>query len=168
VACVKNGQKNGQVEKILCAMTRTSLPPELPTEPVYRLSVEQFHEMLRSGILTKDDPLELLDGWLVPKMMKNPPQGVVQHHGGQRCSENFEPLPEPEVCATSDGNRDAIRETESEVIPTDMAAAYRMKPPRHMPKLKAKVAVEPRRHEWSREPGNWAWHRIEALPPGLF
>jgi Uma2 family endonuclease len=49
----------------------------IPTDFVYRLSVEQFHQMVRNGILGEDDPIELLDGWLVPKMMKNPEHGVV-------------------------------------------------------------------------------------------
>ncbi|MEP0800089.1 Uma2 family endonuclease [Funiculus sociatus] len=45
----------------------------VPTEPVWRLSVEQYHQMIRLGILSDDDPVELLDGWLVYKMPKNPP-----------------------------------------------------------------------------------------------
>jgi len=49
----------------------------IPTELVCRLSVAQFHQMLSTGILTEDDPVELLDGWLVPKMMKNPSHRVV-------------------------------------------------------------------------------------------
>jgi len=43
----------------------------VPTEPVWQLSVEQYHEMIRTGILTENDPVELLDGWLVSKMPKN-------------------------------------------------------------------------------------------------
>lgn len=50
-----------------------AIPPDL----VCRLSVEQFHRMVREGIVAEDDPLELLDGWLVPKMRKNPEHGVV-------------------------------------------------------------------------------------------
>jgi Uma2 family endonuclease len=46
------------------------------TEPVWQLSVEQYHEMIRTGILTEDDPVELLDGWLVPKMPKNRPHSI--------------------------------------------------------------------------------------------
>jgi Uma2 family endonuclease len=42
----------------------------VPSEPVWQLSVEQYHEMIRTGILTEDDPVELLDGWLVTKMPK--------------------------------------------------------------------------------------------------
>jgi Uma2 family endonuclease len=45
----------------------------VPTEPIYRLNVAQYQAMIRSGILTKDDPVELLEGWLVVKMPKNPP-----------------------------------------------------------------------------------------------
>jgi Uma2 family endonuclease len=44
----------------------------VPTEPVWRFSVEQYHQMIHLGILTEDDPVELLEGWLVRKMPKNP------------------------------------------------------------------------------------------------
>lgn len=44
----------------------------VPTEPILRLSVDQYHEMVRAGILNEDAPVELLDGWLVVKMPKNP------------------------------------------------------------------------------------------------
>ena len=43
-----------------------------PNDLVWRLSVEQYHEMIRAGILTSDDPVELLEGWLICKMSKNP------------------------------------------------------------------------------------------------
>ncbi|NLX99479.1 MAG: Uma2 family endonuclease [Rhodopirellula sp.] len=49
----------------------------IPGDFVCRLSVEQYHQMARAGILSEDSPLELLDGWLVPKMTKNPPHSVV-------------------------------------------------------------------------------------------
>ena len=45
----------------------------VPTEPIWRLSVEQYHAMIQAGILTDDDPVELLEGWLVAKMPRNPP-----------------------------------------------------------------------------------------------
>jgi Uma2 family endonuclease len=44
-----------------------------PGETFYPLTVEQYHEMIRVGILDEDDPVELLDGLLVQKMSKNPP-----------------------------------------------------------------------------------------------
>ena len=49
----------------------------LPTEPIGRLSVDHYHAMIQAGILTDDDPIELLEGWLVVKMSKNPPHRVV-------------------------------------------------------------------------------------------
>jgi len=42
-----------------------------PEDPIWRLTVEQHHEMVRSGILTDDDPVELLEGWLITKIGKN-------------------------------------------------------------------------------------------------
>jgi Uma2 family endonuclease len=45
----------------------------IPTDQIWRLSVDQYHKMLRIGILTDDDRVELLEGWLVTKMPKNPP-----------------------------------------------------------------------------------------------
>jgi Uma2 family endonuclease len=44
----------------------------VPRDLVWRLSVAQYHAMIRLGILTADDPVELLEGWLIPKMPKNP------------------------------------------------------------------------------------------------
>jgi Uma2 family endonuclease len=57
------------------------LPPveqdvDVPTEPIYRLSVEQYHAMARAGILGEDDPVELLEGWLVRKMTKRRPHSI--------------------------------------------------------------------------------------------
>jgi hypothetical protein len=46
------------------------------TVPLYRLSVPQYQAMVRGGILTENDNVELLDGLLVTKMPKNPPHRV--------------------------------------------------------------------------------------------
>src|SRR5436309_11496519 len=45
----------------------------VPTEPIYRLSVAQYYTMADHGILDEDDPVELLEGWLVQKMTKHRP-----------------------------------------------------------------------------------------------
>ena len=47
-----------------------------PNDLIWRLSVEQYHEMIRGGILTSDDPVELLEGWLIYKMPKSPRHSV--------------------------------------------------------------------------------------------
>lgn len=46
--------------------------PVVPAESVWRLSVDQYHEMVRAGIIAEDAPVELLDGLLVSKMTKSP------------------------------------------------------------------------------------------------
>ncbi len=52
-------------------ISRTNYP--IPTDPVWRLSIGQYHQMILTGILTDEDSVELLEGWLIPKMPKNPP-----------------------------------------------------------------------------------------------
>lgn len=61
----------------MSVITQSALPAvaksaAVPTDLIWRLRVDQYHTMIRSGILTEDDPVELLEGWLVPKMPKNP------------------------------------------------------------------------------------------------
>jgi Uma2 family endonuclease len=41
--------------------------PAIPAESVWRLSVGQYHEMVRAGIIAEGAPVELLDGLLVSK-----------------------------------------------------------------------------------------------------
>lgn len=55
------------------SLTVTPTAIALPPEPVWRLTLAHYHAMVRSQILTEADPLEFLDGFLVPKMIKNPP-----------------------------------------------------------------------------------------------
>ena len=50
----------------------------MPTERIHRLSVAQYRGMLEAGILKSGDPVELLEGWLVEKMTKNPPHVIAQ------------------------------------------------------------------------------------------
>jgi Uma2 family endonuclease len=58
------------------ATTDLDVLPE-PSEPVFRLSVEQYHAMIRAGVITDDDRVELIEGVLVQKMSKHPPHRIV-------------------------------------------------------------------------------------------
>jgi Uma2 family endonuclease len=65
----------------MSSMMRSSLPivhksPAVSIDDIWRLRVDQYHAMIRTGILTEDDPVELLEGWLVVKMPQNPPHRV--------------------------------------------------------------------------------------------
>jgi len=54
----------------------------VPTDVIWRFSVAQYHVMIQAGILTEDDPVELLEGWLVTKR-------DARAHGRQRSSTGF-------------------------------------------------------------------------------
>jgi Uma2 family endonuclease len=86
---------------------------EVPDEPVHRLTVEQYDEMARAGILTSDDRVELLEGWLIEKMTKNPPHRIAT----RKTRERLEALPiagwyvdsqEPIVTAESEPEPDVV------------------------------------------------------------
>jgi len=47
-----------------------------PGEPIYRMSVAQYHAALSAGVFTDGDPIELLEGLLVEKRSKNPPHVI--------------------------------------------------------------------------------------------
>ena len=38
-----------------------------------RISVDQYHAMIAAGVFGANDRVELLEGWMVPRMPKNPP-----------------------------------------------------------------------------------------------
>lgn len=50
--------------------TAPAPPPVDPADRLYHFSVEQYHEFGRSGILTPDDRVELIEGLVVKKMTR--------------------------------------------------------------------------------------------------
>ncbi len=61
------------------AASQAVIFPSIPELPVYRISVEKYHDMIRAGILGEDDPIELLEGLLVPKMPKYAPHATANN-----------------------------------------------------------------------------------------
>jgi Uma2 family endonuclease len=59
----------------------------------HRFTVEQYHQMIEAGILTENDRVELLDGWILPKMPHNPPHdatvSLAQHELSVRITEDW-------------------------------------------------------------------------------
>jgi Uma2 family endonuclease len=57
-------------------MSVTSLPTwqatQVPSFPVRRFTVDEYHRMAQAGVLTENDPVELLEGWIVTKMPHKP------------------------------------------------------------------------------------------------
>jgi hypothetical protein len=58
-------------------MTTATHPTALTAEPyggmayLRKFSIDEYHEMIRAGILTEDNPVELLEGYLVLKMPRS-------------------------------------------------------------------------------------------------
>jgi Uma2 family endonuclease len=48
----------------------------IPTFPVRKFTVEEYRRLGNLGILSVDDQVELLNGWVVPKMNHNPPHDL--------------------------------------------------------------------------------------------
>lgn len=93
----------------------------VPTAPIWRLSVAQYHEMIAAGILSETDPVELLEGWLVTKMPKNPKHSLATQLLGEMLARLLpagwfvniqEPIttadsePEPDVAVVRGERRD--------------------------------------------------------------
>jgi Uma2 family endonuclease len=45
----------------------------LPPFPVRRFTVEEYRRLGETGVLAEEDRVELLEGWIVPKMIHHPP-----------------------------------------------------------------------------------------------
>lgn len=90
----------------------TRLPPAIPPWPVKRFTVAEYEELVNSGVFDEDDNCELLEGWLVPKMTKNPLhdgtvdllQGILNetvprgwHVRGQNALTTPDSVPEPDL-----------------------------------------------------------------------
>ena len=55
--------------------TRSASKPDLPPVPadmLRRFTVDEYHRMIANGVLSEDDPFELLEGWIIRKMPIDP------------------------------------------------------------------------------------------------
>lgn len=78
----------------MSTMTPTQPALDLPLpapEEVVRISVDRYEQMIDSGVLGEDDPIELLNGVMVWKMPKNPKHFTVT----RRCARTIERLLPP-------------------------------------------------------------------------
>jgi Uma2 family endonuclease len=96
---------------------------QVPPVPVRRFTVDEYHRMLQTGILREGDPFELLEGWIVPKMTRNPPHdvalGLAEDEIGRRLPPNWfrrgqsavttpESEPEPDLAIVRGNRRDFV------------------------------------------------------------
>jgi Uma2 family endonuclease len=60
------------------------LPYQGTTAGFRRFSVTEYHRLIELGFLTEDDNLELLEGYLVHKMSRNPPHDAAIQKGTKK------------------------------------------------------------------------------------
>lgn len=94
-------------------LSTTEAAAAVPTDLIWRLSLDQYHAMIQTGILTDDDPIELLEGWLVSKMPKNPLHSVVTRLLRQSlenlvCNDWYVDSQEPITTADSEPEPDVV------------------------------------------------------------
>lgn len=56
-----------------------------------RFSVAEYHQLIEIGFLTEDDPVELIEGYLVMKMPRNPPHDSTLHRLSTRLTRAVPP-----------------------------------------------------------------------------
>jgi len=69
--------QEGKMSTTIAAVDSQAEILPIPGAVLYRLSAEQYEAMGRAGILTEHDRVELIQGLLVTKMTRNPPQFTV-------------------------------------------------------------------------------------------
>ncbi len=90
---------------------------DIPSVAIYRLTVEQYHQIVGAGIIGEDEPVELLKGWLVRKMGKKPPHRIAGevipsgwHVQSQEPITTLDSEPEPDVSVIRGSARDYAQE----------------------------------------------------------
>ncbi len=54
----------------------SQLPRLSPRQGVRKFTVEEYHKLIDNGFFTPDEKFELVEGWIVNKMSRNPPHDV--------------------------------------------------------------------------------------------
>lgn len=113
--------------------TSPPVPGFLAHATFHRLTVQQYHQMIKNGILGEEDPVELLEGYMVTKMPRSPEHdsalSVVQEEIGRlhpagftirgQCAATIqESEPEPDLIVAR-GDRSLFRKRHPG--PTDTA-----------------------------------------------
>src|SRR5579871_2322890 len=53
------------------------LPPAYPPAPVRRFTVDEYHQLIRAGVFRSGERVELIHGWIIPKMPTSPTHASV-------------------------------------------------------------------------------------------
>src|SRR5207244_13321222 len=65
-----------EARRMSVAIPSSPLAAQPPPRFMRRFTVDEYHRMIQNGVFADDDRFELLEGWIVAKMSKNPPHEV--------------------------------------------------------------------------------------------
>jgi Uma2 family endonuclease len=106
---------------VLVAASSNGAASASPPLPVHRFTVDQYHTMIQTEILGEEDPVELLEGWVITKMSRGPRHDAVLalalrvvganlpanwHLRGQSAVTTEQSEPEPDVAVVRGDIRD--------------------------------------------------------------
>jgi Uma2 family endonuclease len=76
-------------------MTIAATPPPnagIPPQVLMRRwTVDEYHTLIRSGVFARDERFELLEGWLVAKMSRNPPHDAAMDQAREELEKRLRP-----------------------------------------------------------------------------
>ena len=96
--------------------------PPLTLTP-HRFTVDEYHYMIAAGVFGEDDSIELVEGWIIDKMPRNPPHDAVTGMIGSALRQGLPQgwcvrtqsaittatsEPEPDQAVVSGGDRDYL------------------------------------------------------------
>jgi len=84
----------------LAASPPTGNGMQVPPSLLRRFTVDEYDRMVQAGVLSEDDPVELLEGWVVQKMPRNPPHDAVLYRSHKEVSRR---LPGEWICRGQSG-----------------------------------------------------------------
>ena len=101
------------------------VPPDWVPEPLYRMTLEQYESLAAAGVLTTQDRVHLINGYLVQKMTHKPPHAIADELCGEALRlilptgwslRSGKPVripglasePEPDRCVVRGGIRDYV------------------------------------------------------------
>jgi Uma2 family endonuclease len=61
----------------MATVTEPELDLSPPPYPVKRFTVDEYHRMIQAGVFVDDDRFELLEGWIIPKISRDPPHDAL-------------------------------------------------------------------------------------------
>ena len=66
------------------SVATVSTAPQIPPYPIWKFSVADYHRLIDIGVLDENDRVELLEGWLVPKMSHGPLHDIAVELANER------------------------------------------------------------------------------------